>query len=205
MLAMRVSDAASPDAVTDNLPLFPLGVVLFPGGRLPLKIFEQRYLDMTKACLRDDSAFGVCLIRHGSEVGAPAEHEAIGCSASIASWDMPHPGLFQLECIGERVFRVRGTRIAHSGLIRGEIEWLAPDNDPVDPKDIEVCRSTLQRFIERAGTHFFAGDAALDDAEWVSHRLAEIMPMDVRSKQALLEQRSLARRLAKLARLLQPG
>lgn len=201
---MRSSDPATPDAVTDNLPLFPLGVVLFPGGRLPLRIFEQRYLELTKACLRDDSAFGVCLIRHGSEVGAPAEHETVGCSARITHWDMPHPSLFELECIGERIFRVRGTRIEHSGLIRGEIEWLAPDDDPVDPKDIEVCRDALQRFIERAGTHFFVGDTALDDAEWVSHRLAEIMPVDVRSKQALLEQRSPARRLAALARLLQP-
>lgn len=201
---MRLSNTANPDAVTDKLPLFPLGVVLFPGGRLPLRIFEQRYLELTKACLRDDSAFGVCLIRHGSEVGAPAEHEAIGCSARIANWDMPHPGLFQLECIGERIFRVHSTRIEHSGLIRGEIEWLAPDDDPVDPKDIEVCRDALQRFIERAGTHFFVGATALDDAEWVSHRLSEIMPVDVRSKQALLELRSPARRLAALARLLQP-
>ena len=56
----------------EDLPLFPLHTVLFPGGRLPLRIFEQRYMDMAKACLKDGSPFGVCLIREGEEVGAPA-------------------------------------------------------------------------------------------------------------------------------------
>ena len=61
-----------------ELPLFPLNTVLFPGGRLPLKVFEQRYVEMTKRCVRDGSPFGVCMIREGKEVGNPALPADIG-------------------------------------------------------------------------------------------------------------------------------
>jgi len=202
---MSETDRANTNSTLVNLPLFPLGLVLFPGGRLPLKIFEQRYVEMTKACLRDDSAFGVCLIRHGSEVGTPAEHEAVGCSARIINWEMPHPGLFQLDCAGERVFRVVDAQADKRGLIGGKVEWLTQDNDMVDPRQLDICRDALQRFIQRAGESFFVGNAALDDPEWVSNRLAEALAIDMRHKQALLEQRSTARRLAALSQLLQPG
>lgn len=63
--------------------------MLFPGGRLPLRIFEQRYMEMAKACIRDGSPFGVCLIREGREVGAPATPVEVGCLARIGHWDMP--------------------------------------------------------------------------------------------------------------------
>ena len=62
-----------------TIPIFPLGVVLFPGAMLPLRIFEARYMDMAKACLKEASHFGVCLIREGQEVGAPAVPEEVGC------------------------------------------------------------------------------------------------------------------------------
>src|SRR5712664_2056169 len=83
-----------------DLALFPLNVVLCPGGRLPLRIFEQRYMEMAKACLRDSAPFGVCLIREGAEVGRPATPAAIGCLARIAEWDMPQLGLLQVTSRG---------------------------------------------------------------------------------------------------------
>ena len=78
-----------------EIPIFPLSTVLFPGGLLPLRIFEQRYLEMTKTCIRDLTPFGVCLIREGQEVGAPAVPHGVGCTARILQWDMPHLGLFR--------------------------------------------------------------------------------------------------------------
>jgi len=122
------TEAEAADSTT--IPLFPLGLVLFPGGQLPLKVFEQRYVEMTKSCLRNDSPFGVCLIRHGREVGEPADHETIGCSARITNWEMPHPGLFHLLCSGERVFRVSRTHIEHKSLIVGDVQWLDCKSNP---------------------------------------------------------------------------
>jgi len=196
-------DPSTP-SLTD-LAIFPLKLVLFPGGLLPLKIFEQRYVEMTKTCLRDDVPFGVCLIRHGQEVGTPAEHEPIGCSARITEWDMPHTGLFHLACVGEKVFRVVESRPEKHGLILGRVEWLGRDSDEIDPLRLDACRSMLGALLTRAGEDIFAGSAALDDPEWVSYRLSELLPVDWRSKQALLEQRSTAQRLAAISHALPPA
>lgn len=186
-----------------NMPIFPLNLVLFPGGSLPLKIFEQRYQEMTKTCLRDDAPFGVCRIRKGHEVGASADHEQIGCSARIIDWEMPHPGLFHLNCVGELVFHVVDSHVEDNGLIRGEVEWLIDSGDAVEPHDFDVCRSALERFVEGAGEHFVTGPAAIDDPAWVSYRLAEILPVDVQVKQDLLKQRSTALRVSRIAELIQ--
>ena len=190
-------------ASATTMPIFPLNLVLFPGGSLPLKIFEQRYQEMTKNCLRDDAPFGVCCIRNGQEVGAPAEHEPIGCSARIVDWEMPHPGLFHLNCAGEAKFQLVDSHIQKNGLIRGSVEWLVDNGGPVEPREFDACRHALERFIEHAGERFLTGPTALDDPSWVSYRLAEILPVDVRVKQDLLEQRSTAMRVSRIAELLQ--
>ena len=193
------------DTSTERIPIFPLGLVLFPGSALPLKIFEQRYLEMTKTCVRDNSVFGVCRIRQGQEVGAPAEHEQIGCSARISQWEMPHPNLFHLLCLGERVFRVVDVKTEDNGLIVGDVQWLTSDTSGVDTDSFHVCRDVLERVAERAGDTVFAAAPQFDDPEWVSYRLSELLPIDSQRKQALLEQRSTAQRLAAISRMLQPA
>ena len=190
---------------SEQIPIFPLGLVLFPGSSLPLKIFEQRYVEMTKACVRDNSIFGVCRIRHGQEVGTPAVHEHIGCSARIAHWDMPHPNLFQLVCVGERVFRVIDSAVNTNGLIEGQVQWLADDADGINAENFSVCRDALARVAKQVGDQAFAGPAQMDNPEWVSYRLAELLPIDSTQKQVLLEQRSTAQRLTSIARMLQPA
>ncbi len=79
--------------VTKKIAIFPLGTVLFPGGKLALRIFEQRYMNMAKASLKSGEPFGICLIREGAEVGAPAVPEPIGTMALIEDWDMPQLGI----------------------------------------------------------------------------------------------------------------
>ena len=194
------TEAEAADSTT--IPLFPLGLVLFPGGQLPLKVFEQRYVEMTKSCLRNDSPFGVCLIRHGREVGEPADHETIGCSARITNWEMPHPGLFHLLCSGERVFRVSRTHIEHKSLIVGDVQWLDCKTGEMDSSHFDICRRTLERLIGSAGDGFFVGPARFDDAAWISYRLAELLPLDTQGKQAMLAETDTGRRLATLAGLL---
>lgn len=172
------------DAARKNLFLFPLGTVLFPGGLLPLKIFEQRYLEMTKACIRDNLPFGVCLIREGREVGTAAVPESVGCLATIEQWDMPHTGMFHLLARGGERFRILQTRVAANGLLSGDVEMLpalescAPDAD---------CVALLQGVIKQVGVENFPKPIRLDDAAWVYFRLAEMLPMTMADKQLLLE------------------
>jgi uncharacterized protein len=167
-----------------EIPIFPLGTVLFPGGMLPLKVFEQRYIEMTKACLRDNSPFGVCLIREGREVGTPALPHTIGCLATIAEWDMPQLGLFHLLARGAERFRIVETAVAANGLITAEVDTLPPEAPAAADPD---CRKVLELVIGKAGATNFPTPLRLDDAAWVAYRLAEILPIEPASRQVLLE------------------
>ena len=112
-----------------NLPIFPLNTVLFPGGVLPLRVFEPRYMDMVKACLKDASPFGVCLIREGQETGKPAVPETIGCTARIIDWDMEQLGVLQIRTLGEERFHIIGSRDNGKGLILAEVETMAAEEE----------------------------------------------------------------------------
>jgi Lon protease-like protein len=182
--------------MTEEHFIFPLGTVLFPGAALPLKIFEQRYLEMTKTCLRDNRPFGVCLIREGREVGDPALPEAIGCLATIEEWDMPQMGLFQLLARGGDRFRLVDSSVAKNGLISGVIERLAAD-PPGDAVDA-TCREILELIMQRTDVSSFETPARLDDASWVGFRLAEVLPLDARLKQELLEMDDASKRLTRI-------
>ena len=179
-----------------EVPLFPLGTVLFPGGWLPLRIFEPRYVDMTKACLRDGSTFGICLIREGGEVGTPAAPHAVGCLARIEHWDVPHPNLFALITRGGERFRVLEHSVNSAGLITAEVELL-PAPEPGAVMD-GACEEVLRLAIKRAGENSVPGPLQLDDPLWVSYRLAEILPITPLERQALLEENDTAARLSRL-------
>ena len=155
-----------------QIPIFPLGTVLYPEGVLPLRIFEQRYLEMTKVCIRDNSAFGVCLIREGLEVGVPAVPHDTGCTARIAEWDMPHLGMFHLVVQGETVFRIQEHWTTKSGLIQAQVE-LEPAHQP-EPLSGEYAdlAELLGKIMTKLGPERFPGPARLDDAVWVAYRLA---------------------------------
>jgi Lon protease-like protein len=186
-----------------DLPLFPLQTVLFPGGRLPLRIFEQRYMDMAKVCLRDGSPFGVCLIREGAEVGAPALPEDVGCVARIAEWDMPQLGVLQVLARGERRFRILERRVEADGLARARVEPLAEEADaPLEAS--HLCARILRRALEDAGAELAEPPLRYESAAWVGARLAELLPLAPASKQRLLEMDDALERIEILRRLISP-
>jgi Lon protease-like protein len=185
-----------------EIAIFPLRTVLFPGGQLPLKIFEQRYLDMTKVCIRDSAPFGVCLIREGVEVGAPALPHSIGCSARIAEWDMPHLGLFELSCEGEQVFRILEHWTLKSGLLQAHVELMRLPGPLTLPGEYQSLRELLERIIDKFGAERFPAPIELDDGDWVACRLADVLPLETEFKQALLEANGPLERLGMLSEFL---
>jgi Lon protease-like protein len=170
-----------------DIPLFPLNVVLFPGGLLPLRIFEQRYMDMAKDCLREGIAFGVCLIRAGREVGEPAEPEEIGCLARIVAWDMQQLGLLLVTVQGERRFRIVERRVEAGGLARARVALLPEEADAPLPDEFRACSGLLQRIVEEHGAKLFAEPHRFESAAWVGARLTEILPVPLAAKQKLME------------------
>jgi len=185
----------------NDLPLFPLGTVLFPGGLLPLQLFEQRYLEMGKACLRDATPFGVCRIREGAEVGAPAAPEMVGCLARIVEWDMQQLGVLQIVAQGSRRFRIIERRLQSDGLARATVEFLPEEADAPVPERLTVCRQLLERIAAEHGDHIFAQPFQFESCAWVGARLAEVLPLAGPLKQELLELDGLPR-LEALGRLI---
>ena len=181
-----------------QLPIFPLNTVLYPGGLLPLKIFEQRYQEMTKACLRDTTPFGVCRIREGLEVGLPAVPEPIGCTAIIAEWEMPHLGVFLLKSRGQQAFRIVEQSTQRDGLIRAEVELLEDEAGNPAPEALRICRQVLEQIVNRIGNDYFFAPLDFGNPRWVSYRLAEVLPLGMGDRQALLEARDDGERLARL-------
>ena len=118
-----------------EIPLFPLNTVLFPGGVLPLKIFEQRYLDMAAACMKEAGTFGVCLIATGEEAGGVAEPHPVGTLAHITDWEMEQLGILQVTVRGEQRFRILEKTIGANNLLRATVEIINDDGPlPVPPE-----------------------------------------------------------------------
>jgi uncharacterized protein len=183
-----------------NIPLFPLNIVLYPDGPLPLRIFETRYVDMVRRCLREESGFGVVLIREGGEVG-PADTVDVGTLARIVDFHQLPDGFLGLSCVGERRFKIAARRRQADGLNLGDVEWLARDlTVPVPPRFAHLAE-LLGNVLPQLGEVYTGIEMKLDDAVWVSHRLAEILPIDLKDKQRCLEIDDAVARLELLAPL----
>jgi Lon protease-like protein len=183
-----------------SIPLFPLNIVLFPDGPLPLRIFETRYVDMVRRCMHEDRGFGVVLIREGQEVG-PAETYDVGTMAKITDFHQLRDGFLGLSCVGEQRFRIVGRSRQPDGLNLGEVEYLtAQPSLPVPPRHARLA-ALLKTVLPQLGEVYTDIEMRLDDAAWVGHRLAEILPIRLAAKQAFLEMDDPVQRLDGLAPL----
>lgn len=190
----------------NEVPLFLLDAVLFPGGRIRLRVFETRYLDMVRACLREEKPFGVCLIASGREVlapgAAPAIPHEIGTLAFIVDWEVGDGGLLGIVAEGRERFRIRRRHTAASGLVSAEIALLPqPPIEPV-PQSCARLVPLLRELVENLEApppkpHRFY------DAGWVADRYAELLPLPTDLAQRLLETESGGERLLAIRRFLE--
>ena len=177
-----------------QVPLFPLNAVLFPGGPLPLRIFEPRYLTMVSDCVRNDTTFGVLLIREGAEAGAATTHE-IGTLARVADWYQGSDGLLGITAVGEHRFRVVSSHREPSGLNIGNIEILPDEPAMPLPEEYRSMTHILAGVLDDLGRLYEPLERHMDDAAWVTSRFVEILPMDLEQKQLCLESSDPAERL----------
>jgi Lon protease-like protein len=180
-----------------SIPLFPLSTVLFPGGLLPLQIFEVRYLDMVNKCIADGTGFGVVALTQGGEVRKPGVHEtfaSVGTTAKIAEWQAPLPGLLHIACIGESRFRIASSEQLRHGLWMATVEPIA-DDLPVDmPAELRNTAAALEKLIASLRKEGVADTDMpvrppyrLEDCGWVANRWCELLPVPAAQKQRLLE------------------
>jgi len=163
--------------IVTELPLFALSSIVMPGGRLPLRIFEPRYLTMVKDCLKSNSGFGVCLISDGREVGPPARIYPYGTLIKIVDWDTDESGLLQIVTEGVQNFRTVSTENSKTGLLIGDVEMLPLEKKTPIPAEFQGLAELLQPALDSLGPLFDYTEADLTDAVWVGGRLVELLPM----------------------------
>jgi len=206
-------------AQSDWLPLFPLNTILFPAGVLPLRVFETRYIDMVRDCMKTNTPFGVVAIRAGQEVGAAAEPHAVGTLANITQWDMPEFGVLLIQTRGGERFRILESRVSPGKRLEARIAMIAADPPMTDDDALPVCANVLRVVIEDLQRRALATQAnesispelinpfpdpiQLDDVTWVANRWCEILPIDLEEKQQLLEMSDPVQRLQQVRTYLQ--
>ncbi|WP_428290975.1 LON peptidase substrate-binding domain-containing protein [Hydrogenophaga sp.] len=190
-----------------QLPLFPLQTVLFPGGWLPLRIFEVRYLDMIGRCHKAGAPFGVVCLSEGSEVrrvdpAAPPSGGAfakevfhpVGTLARIESLERPQPGLMMVQCRGQQRFQVtRRNQLSH-GLWVADVQLDEPEATVTVPEHLVNTRDALQRLLNNLQERDPQSLEQLplrppyrwDDSGWVANRWAELLPAPPELKQRLM-------------------
>ncbi len=193
-----------------SLPLFPLNTVLCPGGLLPLRIFEVRYLDMIGKCHKNGTPFGVVALAKGSEVrridasaaaAKPPTGDAfalevfhdIGTLATITSLSRPQPGLMLIQCSGTQRMRITQRQQLKHGLWVADVELLAPDTLVSIPQDLQPMAAGLERIVHSLQAQGlqpdqlpFAMPPRMDDSGWVANRWCELLPLPSAIKQQLM-------------------
>jgi Lon protease-like protein len=184
------------NTVFTTLPLFPLGTTLYPSGLLSLKIFEVRYLDMIKTCVRENSPFGVVTIDQGSEVRTPQENISfakVGTFANITHFDAIQPSLYFIQCQGGARFTIRGCERQKNGLWVADVEKMADDEAMPIPPELKVAADTLHKVIQSMTKQGlseqqmpFIAPYLLNDCGWVANRWCEILPLSAGQREHLL-------------------
>lgn len=188
--------------ITATIPLFPLKTVLFPGGFLPLRVFEPRYLDMVSDCLKQDRGIGVVLITEGSETGDAANTHEIGTVAGIDYWHKRPDGLLGVTLLGEKRFKILKREVQSNQLIIAEVEWLPEASEqPVDSEH-QLLVDLLQQIVSQLDPPFTKLKPNYDSANWVSARLVELLPLKLTEKQKLLMLDDIEKRMENITRLL---
>ncbi len=182
--------------MSERIALFPLGTVLFPQALLPLRIFETRYVDMIRRVMREQSGFGVVLIREGAEVGPVGSLAPVGTFARIVDFDAMPDGLLKIVARGERRFRIVTGDIQKDGLHLADVEWLPDESAPLADDEYPALRATLAQVLADLGDEDYpAGEPAFDDAAWVAGHLGQLLPSPTQFRQRVLEADSVKSRL----------
>ena len=181
-----------------TIPLFPLQLVLFPGGPLKLRIFEARYLDMIGRCMREGTEFGVVRLVAGAEVGREVQTEAIGTTARITDFEKLEDGLLGITGLGQRRFEIKVKHQQSDGLNVGDVEWLREAPVLRLPADSEPLAMLLRHTLPQLGSLYEPIPMQLNDASWVSMRCVEILPLPLSEKQRCLEMLDPLQRLQRL-------
>jgi len=168
-----------------GVPIFPLRTILFPGSKLPLRIFEPRYLDMVSRCMRSNIEFGIVLSRKVPQPGM-LETYATGTLATIIDWNQGDDGLLGITTLGTNKFELLSMTKQEDGLNIGDIRIVEKEEDFKAPSNFDNMINLLEAILEDVDL-YHERDKFFESASWVSFRFAEILPLKIEDKQKCLE------------------
>ena len=169
----------------EDLPIFPLRTILFPDSKLPLRIFEPRYIDMVSRCMREDSEFGIILSRESTDPKMFETYDT-GTLAKIIEWDQGEDGLLGITTIGTQKFRLKGLNKQEDGLNIGAIERIEREGDYKPTEEFSHLVELLQAILDDVNI-YNDNEKNFGNAAWISYRFAEILPLRIEDKQKCLE------------------
>ncbi|WP_108645854.1 LON peptidase substrate-binding domain-containing protein [Polynucleobacter rarus] len=179
-----------------TIPLFPLSSTLFPKGVMELQIFEVRYLNMIKDCVKTESPFGIVTLNSGGEVRSPVEEvhfSQVGTLANIDRYDPVQANLYFIRCSGGARFKVINSEKLSNGQWQAEVNILLEDQITPIPNELKVCSSALSKVIDSMKLQGvlesqmpFQQPYLLQDCGWVANRWAELLPLNSGQKEHLL-------------------
>lgn len=182
-----------------QIPLFPLPSIVLPEGVLPLRLFEQRYINMVKTCFKTATGFGVCLIKDGSDEGSPAIPYPQGTLVSIIDFDQGRDGLLHITTQGDREFDLHDFKVKDDGLLVGNVTF-RPSAVPAEMSpDAQGLARKLDVILEYLEPGVYYEHKRLDDADWVCNRLLELLPIASDMKYDLLSMDNNTLRIEALA------
>lgn len=179
-----------------SLALFPLQTVVFPGGLLPLRIFEPRYMEMVTQAIADHATFGICAIREGRDIDPAAKHHTLGTRVRVIDWDMPQPGILHIQTQALERFVVRSSHSESNGLRIGEVDDVSAEPPLAVPAEFALAAEILYQIMGELGVEKFAQPHDYNNAVWISYRLSEVLPLKLSIRQNLLEMNDSLARLA---------
>lgn len=178
----------------ETIPLFPLNSILFPKGRISLQIFESRYVDMIRQCLKEQSGFGVVLIETGSEVahaGQKLDIHRIGTYSKVVDWNQLPNGLLGITAEGQTTFKIVESWREGNDLCKAEVvfrDFDSVDSDPVDVgEQFQEYVDLLAGLSKHPAIEELKLNISFENLREVAWRLSELLPISNRDKQALLE------------------
>ena len=169
----------------EDLPIFPLRTILFPDSKLPLRIFEPRYIDMVSRSMREDSEFGIILSRESTDPKMFETYDT-GTLAKIIDWDQGGDGLLGITTLGTQKFRLKELNKQEDGLNIGSIERIEKEGDYKPLKEFTHLVELLQAILDDVNI-YDDNEKRFDSASWISYRFAEILPLRLEDKQKCLE------------------
>ena len=182
----------------NQIPMFPLKSIVLPGGLFPLRIFERRYINMVKNCLKNETGFCITLVRAESDNGYITNIYNYGCYVKIIDWNQLEDGLLGITVEGIKKVHVLESSLDEDNLLQGSIEDIEVEKEYMLPQKYLSLSKFYKKIYPNIKDFISFKKERYADATWVSYRLTECLPLDSSTKNKLIALDNAFDRLDKL-------